>query len=361
MTTDGYHPCVFCSKNGAINHPFSLLDLESQPCTNGIAKHAAGRLFSDVATWSPTSCLSILPEMTIKLRRLLSLALRVLSKNGAIKIQRGSPPARSGSRESALHERHSERHSERRIASRTVNGITKQAAGTRRAKKALIASFCLSQASCLFYRWNKRHFSLTKEVLASPRLIVWVSSTPPWVAALFRGLSRFHRHHKVKTALANDWQQIHVVHVWDFQRNCKRKRRHTQQAHHTKAYNNCTWSFWISRGFSSSNWKCTCYHSNARPDRHEKETSQMVKFGHPYHLAFFTIVVFGQEATLLWKNIYVVVDRRQVFVFEDFFDFGRRTKMLVHGRGRKVVNKALNRNRELERSDAFRWRMHKCD
>ena len=51
----------------------------------------------------------------------------------------------------------------------------------------------------------------------------------------------------------------------------------------------------------------------------------MVKFGHPYHLAFFTIVVLGQEATLLWKNIYVVVDRRQVFVFEDFFDFGRRT------------------------------------
>ena len=78
-------------------------------------------------------------------------------------------------------------------------------------------------------------------------------------------------------------------------------------------------------GFFELHWKCTCYHSNARPDRHEKETSQMVKFGHPYHLAFFTIVVFGQEATLLWKNIYVVVDRRQVFVFEDFFDFGRRT------------------------------------
>ena len=51
----------------------------------------------------------------------------------------------------------------------------------------------------------------------------------------------------------------------------------------------------------------------------------MVKFGHPYHLAFFTIVVFGQEATLLWKkNSYVVMDRRQVFIFEDF-DFGRRT------------------------------------
>ena len=330
MTTDGYHPCVFCSKNGAINHPFSgkvlLLDLESQPCTNGIAKHAAGRLFSDVATWSPTSCLSILPEMTIKLRRLLSLALRVLSKNGAIKIQRKvlpldldleSQPCTNGVANGTANGII--------IANGTANGITKQAAGTRRAEKALMASFCLSQASCLFYRWNKRHFSLTKEVLASPRLIVWVSSTPPWVAALFRGLSRFHRHHKAKTALANDWQQIHVVHVWDFQRNCKRKRRHTQQAHHTKASNNGTWSFWISRGFSSSNWKCTCYHSNARPDRHEKETSQMVKFGHPYHLAFFTIVVFGQEATLLWKNIYVVVDRRQVFVFEDFFDFGRRT------------------------------------
>ena len=113
-----------------------------------------------------------------------------------------------------------------------------------------------------------------------------------------------------------------------FSANCERKRRHTQQAHHTKASNNGTWSFWISWGFSSSNWKCTCYHSNARPDRHEKETSQMVKFGHPYHLAFFTIVVFGQEATLLWINIYVVVDRRQVFVFEDFFDFGRRTGSL---------------------------------
>ena len=156
MTTDGYHPCVFCSKNGAINHPFSgevlLLDLESQPCTNGIAKHAAGRLLSDVTTWSPTSCLSILPEMTIKLRRLLSLALRVLSKNGAIKIQRGkssrsicieSQPCTNGIANSTANGI---------IANGTANGITKQAAGTRTAKKALMASFCLSQASCLFYR-----------------------------------------------------------------------------------------------------------------------------------------------------------------------------------------------------------------
>ena len=330
MTTDGYHPCVFCSKNGAINHPFSgevlLLDLESQPCTNGIAKHAADRLFSDVATWSPTSCLSILPEMTIKLRRLLSLALRVLSKNGAIKIQRGSQSSRSiwisrvspartawrTAQRTAYCERHSERHNE---ASCGHTQSKEGSHGVVLSISGLLPLLSMKQKALL----------ADKEVLASPRLIVWVSSTPPWVAALFRGLSRFHRHHKAKTALANDWQQIHVVHVWDFQRNCKRKRRHTQQAHHTKASNNGTWSFWISRGFSSSNWKCTCYHSNARPDRHEKETSQMVKFGHPYHLAFFTIVVFGQEATLLWKNIYVVVDRRQVFVSEDFFDFGRRT------------------------------------
>ena len=152
MTPDGYHPCVFCRKNGAgaMNHPFSgevlLLDLESQPCTNGIAKHAAGRLLSDVTTWSPKSCLSILPEMTIKLRRLLSLALRVLSKNGAIKIQRGK------SSRSICISRVSPAQCTNGIANGTANGITKQAAGTRTAKKALMASFCLSQASCLFYR-----------------------------------------------------------------------------------------------------------------------------------------------------------------------------------------------------------------
>ena len=33
-------------------------------------------------------------------------------------------------------------------------------------------------------------------------------------------------------------------------------------------------------------------------------------------------------------------------------------EMLVHGG--KIVE-ALNRNRELKRSDAFRWHVHKCD
>ena len=35
-------------------------------------------------------------------------------------------------------------------------------------------------------------------------------------------------------------------------------------------------------------------------------------------------------------------------------------EMLLHG-GKIVELEALNRNRELERSDAFRWRVHKCD
>ena len=163
------------------------------------------------------------------------------------------------------------------IANGIANGITKQAAVTRTAKMALMASFCLSQASCLFYRWNKGTSRWQKR--SSPAHGS-SSGSPPnlrgsrhfsgvWVA--FTTTTSLRRRQPWRMTGSKSTTFTFENFSAFARGNDDKPSKLTIQKHPTTARGR----FEFRGVFRAPFEKCTCCQSNARPNRHEKETSQI--------------------------------------------------------------------------------------